>query len=284
MLASLKVKSLNTGFQLAIASAVAICLGSFIWIAGDIIVKGLASFELQFLISAPENAGRAGGIRPVLTSTLLILLIAIATTFPFALVTGLFFSGKLFRPSRLFIPLQRFVDILAGVPSVVFGLFGNTYFCNYLGMGYSILSGGLTLACMILPLAAKILQNNFLSIPSELILGGEALGLSKWTIFFRVMMPTVTPQIAAVYILCIGRALAETAALLFTSGYVMRDPTSLFDSGRTLSIHIYDLAMNISGANTNAYRTAFILILFLLVINLSAHLTVNKWRRLKHGY
>lgn len=283
MLASYRTKTLNYSYQIAGLLALFVCLGSFVWITGDIIIQGFAKFSLDFLTDSPLNAGRAGGIRPVLTSTSLILAIALITTLPFATLTGLFFSAKLFKPTALFLPLQRFVDVLAGVPSVVFGLFGNTYFSHYLGMGYSILSGGLTLACMILPLATKIIQNCFVSIPDELILSAEALGLSKWNIFRKVMLPAITPQIAAVYILCIGRALSETAALLFTSGYVMRDPSSLLDSGRTLSIHIYDLAMNVSGANVNAYRTAFVLIMFLYIINLSAHIIVKKWQKVTHG-
>ncbi|NRA65169.1 MAG: ABC transporter permease subunit [Pseudobacteriovorax sp.] len=274
---------INPCFQGVKLASVLAVVAVFIWIVGDIFWQGLPKINADFLFGTPSNAGRDGGIRPVILSTIYILAIAILATLPFATLTGLFFSEKLFPLSPIFRPLQRFVDILAGVPSVVFGLFGNTYFCNYLGMGYSILSGGLTLACMILPLAAKILQNAFSSIPNEYVSGGEALGLSKFTIFSKIMIPSVLPQVTAIYIICIGRALAETAALLFTSGYVMRDPESLFDSGRTLSIHIYDLSMNITGGNANAYKTAFVLVIMLLLINYIAHITIRKWTRLSHG-
>lgn len=256
----------------------------FIWIYYDILMESFKHLDIAFFIESPENAGRAGGIKPILMSTLLILAICLAVSFPLALGTAVVLSGQ-------FIPLGSFgrvihqaVLVLAGVPSVVFGLFGNVLFCQYLGFGYSILSGGLTLACMILPLSIKLLEDSLRSVPSETLLSSKALGLSYYSTIFRIILPSITPQLTAAFILSIGRAMAETAALLFTSGYVMREPSSIFDSGRTLSIHIFDLSMNVSGGDRNAYLTAFTLLIGLLLVNLIGHGINRTWRYFQYGH
>ena len=145
------------------------------------------------------------------------------------------------------------------MPSIVFGLFGNAFFCVALGLGFSILSGGLTLACMILPLMIRATEEGLRAVPQELRLGAAALGLGPAAVFWRLLLPVALPGLAVGLVLGMGRALAETAALLFTSGYVDRMPTSLLDSGRALSIHVYDLAMNVAGGEPRAYATALIL-------------------------
>lgn len=263
--------------------AVMIIVGFFFWITSDIFISGLRSLDLAFFTHLPENAGRSGGIRPVLTSTLLILGIAIGVSLPISLGTSLVLSRTFWREGPLTNILHQAIGILAGVPSIVFGLFGNIYFCQYLGLGYSILSGGLTLACMILPLSTKLLEESMNRISPRLMSAADALGLRKARIIRSIAIPAILPQISAAYILSIGRALAETAALLFTSGYVMRDPRSIMDSGRTLSIHIFDLSMNISGGNTNAYKTALILLGLLLAINGIGHTVTHLWRKYSYG-
>lgn len=114
------------------------------------------------------------------------------------------------------------------------------------------------------------------SAPREYRLGAAALGLSRTTTVFRLLIPAAAPALVAGLVLGMGRALAETAALLFTSGYRLRSPTSLLDSGRALSFHIYDLAMNVPGGDTNAYGTALVLVLLLLAVNALA-LWLGEW-------
>jgi phosphate transport system permease protein len=165
--------------------------------------------------------------------------------------------------------VRRSLDVLAGVPSIVFGLFGNAFFAITLGFGYSILSGGLTLACMVLPILIRTSEQAIRAVPAEYRYAAAALGMKRATILFRVVLPVATPALAAGVVLSIGRALAETAALIFTSGYVARSPESLFDSGRSLSVHIYDLAMNVPGGGSRAYATACVLVSLLLMINIA---------------
>ncbi|MEX0717415.1 MAG: phosphate ABC transporter permease PstA [Planctomycetaceae bacterium] len=285
--------------EAAVWIAPAIVAGMFLWLLGDLLARGVAAFlpreadafdfgaaiELgrnivAFLTSAPERAGRGGGIAPILVSTGLILAVCIAAALPFGLGTALFLSEFVPLRSRFGTLVRRSLDVLAGVPSIVFGLFGNALFCRLLGLRFSILSGGLTLACMVLPLLIRTAEESFRAVPISQRHAAAAAGFSQWSTVFRIVLPQAAPGLVAGLILGIGRALAETAALIFTSGYVDRMPGSLLDSGRALSIHIYDLSMNVPGGNAHAYASALVLIVLLVLINAAARWSTM---RLLHG-
>jgi phosphate transport system permease protein len=244
-----------------------IVTAGFAWIVGDLLYKGLGAIDWAFLFQAPQEAGRAGGIGPILISTGLILLVCLAVALPLALGTAILLAEYASGRGWFGRFVRRSLDVLAGVPSIVFGLFGNALFVLYLGMGYSILAGGLTLACMALPLMIRTAEQGLRAVPDEQRLGAAALGMSRVRMLVSVLLPSAAPAIGVGLVLGIGRALAETAALLFTAGYVDRVPGSLLDSGRALSIHIYDLAMNVPGGETHAYGTAVVLVSLLLLIN-----------------
>ena len=163
--------------------------------------------------------------------------------------------------------IRRSLNIIAGVPSIVMGLFGYAFFVITLQLGFSILSGALTLACMVLPLLIRSIEDSLRAIPQSYRLNAHALGLSQWRILFQILLPIASQCILLAVILSIGRAMAETAALLYTSGYVMRTPDSVMDSGRSLSVHIFDLSMNVPGGEQSAYASALTLIVLLLLIN-----------------
>ncbi len=245
-------------------------LGVFSWVVGDVGFRGLSELSIAFLLESPADAGRAGGIAPILVSTGLILLVCLAAAIPIGVGT----AALLAEFTRSDGALGRFVrtslDVLSGVPSIVFGLFGNAFFCVTLGLGFSIVSGGLTLACMVLPLVIRATEEGFRSVPDEIRQGAAALGFGRASTFAKLLLPAALPGLGVGLALGIGRALAETAALLFTSGYVDRMPTSLADSGRSLSIHIYDLAMNVTGGEPRACATALVLIAILVVTNTAA--------------
>ncbi len=230
---------------------------------------GLPGLTLEFLFTAPSAGGREGGIGPLLVSTALILAVCLAAVIPFGLGTALFLSECVDDGSPAARRLGYSLDVLAGIPSIVFGLFGYQFFAITLGLGFSILSGGLTLACMTLPLMARTSEQALRSVPLALRQSGEALALSHSGMLWRVLLPAAGPGIAAAMILSIGRALAETAVLLFTAGYVMRMPGSLLDSGRALSVHIYDLAMNVPGGMPVAAQTAVVLLILVIGLNLA---------------
>lgn len=252
----------------------------FAWVLWDIVAHGVAAVDLGYLLGPVLDAGREGGIGPILVSTGLILGVCLAVSVPVGLGAAIFLAEFTAR-SRFGGAVRRSLDLLAGVPSIVFGLFGNAFFSRILGMGFSILSGGLTLSLMVLPILIRTTEEGFRSVPDETRLGAAALSLSRGTTLFRLLLPRAVPGLVAGLVLGIGRALAETAALLFTSGYVTRMPGSLLDSGRALSVHIYDLAMNVAGGEPRAYGAALVLVGVLLVTNLAASGLARSYARRK---
>lgn len=251
----------------------------FLWIVGDLVRHGIGQLSLQFLTSEPLKAGRAGGILPIVISTLLILLVALIVAVPLGLCCAVWLAEFTRTRSALSIFVGRSLDVLASVPSIVFGLFGNALFCNLLGLGYSILAGGLTLACMVLPILIRSLEAGLRAVPNEYRLAAAALGMSRTRTVLSILLPCAVPGLIVGLVLGAGRVLAETAALLFTSGYSSRMPRGVMDSGRALSVHIYDLSMNVPGGEPNAYASALVLVAMLLVINATATWATDRWLR-----
>lgn len=257
-------------------AAVLVTMG-FGWLVFDLVVTGTGQLSWTFLFREPQDAGRAGGIGTILVSTGLVLGVCLAVALPLGIGTAAWlaeFTRSASRGARL---VRRSLDLLATVPSILFGLFGMVFFCQVLRLGFSILSGGLTLACMVLPIVIQTTYTGLRTAPDEIRLGAAALGLGRVTTIRHLLLPAAIHGVVIGVMLGIGRALAETAALLFTSGYVTRMPGSLLDSGRTLSVHIYDLAMNVPGGEPNAYATAFVLLVLLVGINLVASRLTQRW-------
>jgi phosphate transport system permease protein len=258
-------------------SAAALVTATFCWLLGDILWHGLSQISWTFLTAPPRNAGREGGIGPILVSTALILGVCLGVSVPIGVGTAVLLA-EFTTDSSLFGRLtRRSLDVLSGVPSIVFGLFGNAFFCKTLGLGFSILSGGLTLACMVLPILIRSTEEGFRAVPTGYRLSAAALGLSRTTTLFHLLLPAAVPGLLVGLVLGVGRAIAETAALIFTSGYVDRMPESLLDSGRALSIHIFDLSMNVSGGDAHAYASALVLVVLLLAINGTASWLAEHW-------
>ena len=249
----------------------------FVGLLGDLIWRGAAHLSWSFLVSGPANSGRAGGIAPILVSTLLILLVALIAAVPLGLLTAVWLTEYTRREGKLGETVRLSLDVLAGVPSIVFGLFGNAFFSVYLGLGFSILSGGLTLACMILPIFIRTSEAGLSAVTDDWRRNGAALGMSRASVLWHVLLPAAAPAVVAGIMLGIGRATAETAALIFTSGYVDRMPDSLLDSGRALAVHIYDLTMNVTGGDQAAYASALVLIVLIVAINTSAVALSDRW-------
>ena len=249
----------------------------FLWLLGDLIWQGAAHLSWSFLVSEPANSGRSGGIAPILVSTLLILLVALLAAIPLGLLTAVWLTEYTQRDGKLGDMVRLSLDVLAGVPSIVFGLFGNAFFSVYLGLGFSILSGGLTLACMILPIFIRTSEAGLAAVSNDWRRNAAALGMTRASVLWHVLLPAAAPAIVAGIMLGVGRATAETAALIFTSGYVDRMPGSLLDSGRALAVHIYDLAMNVTGGDQAAYASALVLIVLIIAINTGALALSDRW-------
>ncbi len=270
----------------AVLWTIALGIGAALaWVLLDVVrgAAGATSPWLTYLSSPPADQGASGGIASVLVSTLLLLALALAVALPLGLGTAVLLTEAATArgDSSLVSVVRLAMHVLAGTPSIVFGLFGGVLFVEVLGLGYSLAAGGLTLGCMVLPIFVRAAESSLRAVPVEWRAGAAALGLSRFACLRRVVLPAALPGIAAGLVLGIGRALAETAALLFTAGAVLRMPSSIGDSGRSLSVHIYELSMFVPGGEAAAYRAAAVLVALLLALNLGAAAIVRIGQR--HG-
>lgn len=266
------------GAAVAVWTAAGGITAVFLWLLSDIAGQGAGRLSWDFVFTLPRDAGREGGLSSILVSTGLILAVCMGASIPLGIGTAVLLAEV--AVDGLFARIvRRSLDVLAGVPSIVFGLFGNAFFSKVLGMGFSILSGGLTLACMVLPVLIRAAEEGLRSAPAEYRLGAAALGISRTSTLLHLLLPAALPGLMAGFILGLGRATAETAALVFTSGYVDRMPGSLLDSGRALTVHIYDLSMNVPGGDRSACGAALVLIGLLFAVNTAAWAWASRWRR-----
>lgn len=254
-----------------------------VWPLVVVVGKGLQALSIAFLLAVPADAGRSGGIAPILVSTLAIVTVSLATALPMAFAIAVLLTEACDPAGRVATLMRASLDVLAGVPSVVFGLFGLSFFCRQLGLGYSIAAGGLTLGCMILPTLARAMTRALEVASDAHRPGGAALGLSRQAVLWNVTVPVALPGICAGIVLAMTRALAETAVLLFTSGYSDRMPGSILDSGRSISVHIYELSTNVPGGSFNAYGSALALLLLLAVLSLCVHAAMTWMHRRMTG-
>ncbi len=256
----------------------------FSWLIWDLIRLGLPLLTWEFLTGEVKDAGRAGGIGPLFVSTIWILFCCLALVIPLGTGCALWLSEFVRRGSTVARLVTGSVDLLASVPSIVFGLFGMVFFGQILGLGFSILSGGLTLACMILPILVRTTLTALESLPADLRPAAAALGLTRTTAVVKILLPAALPGIVVGITLGIGRALSETAALIFTSGYSTRMPESFYDSGRALSVHIYDLALNVANGAPMASSSALVLLALILIVNTAAVALSEHWLRRRSSF
>ncbi|MDI6896410.1 phosphate ABC transporter permease PstA [Methanocella conradii] len=244
-------------------------------IIGYVLWNGLSVVSLSFLIETPSNMGRSGGIYPMILGTLYITAIAIVVSTPLSVGAAIYMAE--YAGENRLTSLVRFgADSLAGIPSIMFGMFGYLFFVLYMGMGFSLLAGGLTLALMGLPIILRVSEEAIKAVPESYRLGSLALGASKWQTIYKVVLPTAFPGIVTGVMLGMGRAIGETAAVMFTAGTVAKVPWSLFSSARTMTLHIYLLTMeNIS--IKNAYGTAAVLVIMILAITLASNLLTRRY-------
>jgi len=240
----------------------------------NVSVAGLPQVTLTFLLQEPQDMGRAGGIFSTIIATLYITLVAIVLATPLGVGTAIYLTE--YTREGWVTQLIRFgAECLAGVPSIILGLFGFVLFVMKLKLGWSVLSGGLSLAIMVLPTIIRTSEEAIKAVPPVYRLVCYSLGLSKWQGITRVVLPSAIPGITTGIMLSVGRSLGETAVLLFTAGAALRTPTSLLDSGRTMAVHFYILARE-GLSMPNAYGTAAILMVSILGINIGAY-SLMQW-------
>ena len=240
-----------------------------IFIVVFVLEKGLPVISLDFLFSDSRDMGRAGGIFPTLIGTIVLPLLAIIIATPLGISTSVYLT-EYTRESRVTEIIRFGTDCLAGIPSIIFGLFGFIFFVTTLGMGWSILSGGLTLAFMILPTIIRTSEEAIKAVPKSYREVSFSLGATRWQTVRKAILPNALPGILTGIMLGIGRSIGETAAVIFTAGSSLRLPSSIFDSTRTMAVHFYILARE-GLSSENAYGTAATLIITVLLVNLSAY-------------
>ena len=240
-----------------------------------ILSKGIPHITWQFLTQIPSDMGRSGGILSTIVGTLSVTLVAIIVATPLGVGTA-FYLTEYTRESTITKIIRFSAESLAGIPSIVYGLFGFIFFVIYLKLGWSILSGGLTLAVMILPTIIRTSEEAIRTVPPMYREVSFSLGGTKWQTMIKVLIPSALPGIATGIILGIGRCVAETAAVILTAGSALRMPISLFSPARTMAVHFYILASE-GISLEKAFATAALLIILILLINIGANVLVNKF-------
>jgi phosphate transport system permease protein len=243
-------------------------------IIGIILVRGLPTVSIAFLTGVPEDLGRAGGILPTIIGTVVLGFVALIIATPLGVGSAIYLTE--YTRETLLTRVIRFgTESLAGVPSIIFGLFGFIFFVDVLKMGWSILAGGLTLALMVLPTIIRTAEEAILTVPLSYRETGYSLGATRWEMVTTTVMPSAMPGILTGVILAFGRAVSETAAVIFTAGTALNMPTSLYSPVRTMAVHFYILA--VEGISLEmAYATGAVLIITVLIINVVANALVRR--------
>jgi phosphate transport system permease protein len=256
-------------------------LAVMVLILWQILREGVPLLTPHFFLESPRQMGRTGGIFSIIIGTLLITAVAVVIATPLGVGTAVFLR-EYTRDSKISRIIRFGTDCLAGVPSIIFGLFGFVFFVIFLRMGWSILSGGLTLATMVLPTIICTAEEAIKAIPYSYREVSFALGGTRWQTVKKVILPNALPGIFTGILLGVGRSVGETAAIILTSGSSFLMPTSLFSPIRTMSIHFFILARE--GISMEmAYATGAALILLILLINTFANWMLHRYVRKLEG-
>lgn len=240
-----------------------------------ILYHGLPQVSWEFLSGSPRSMGREGGILPMIVATLLVTGLAVLIAAPVGVGTAIYLT-EYTRENRLTRVIRFGADCLAGIPSIIFGLFGFVFFGITLGMGFSVLSGSLTLAIMVLPTIIRTSEEAIRAVPASYRDVSFGLGSTRWQMVTRVVLRSALPGIGTGVVLSVGRSISETAAVMLTAGSALNLPQTLMDPSRTLALHFY--IMSREGISMEkAYATATILILAILAINLVAYWLMHRF-------
>ena len=219
---------------------------------------------------------------PALINTLLMTAATLIVAVPLGIFPAIYLVEYARKGNKLVRVVRVTAETLTGIPSIVYGLFGMLFFVGYCKWGYSLLSGALTLAIMVLPVIMRTTEEALLAVPDSFREGSFGLGAGKLRTVFHVVLPSAVPGILSGVILATGRIVGETAALIYTAGTIAKVPGSLFDSARTLSVHMYNLSKE--GLHTDeSYATAVVLLVLVILINMFSSSMAKRIGKDKHG-
>jgi phosphate transport system permease protein len=247
-----------------------------------VLVQGLPQLTLDLLITPPEGGlSGEGGISTTIVSTLYLIVLTLVILIPFGTGAAIYLAE--YARDNIFTKIIRYsVDTLAGVPSIVFGLFGFAVFVTILHFRFSILSGALTLVCLLLPTLIRTAEEAIKAVPRGYKEASLAMGATKWQTIRHIILPAAMPGIVTGIILCVGRAVGETACLYVTMGGSAAMPTSLLSGGRTMALHLFYLAME-TNAFAKAMATGIVLIIIIVIINAITNFVTRKFQERMGG-
>jgi phosphate transport system permease protein len=259
------------GFALLSLVAIIVVL-PILWLVGYIVVQGAPAISVNFVLAAPRDGLRAGGVGPAIVGTLLLTLGTAIFAVPLGVAVAIYLAE--YARDTLFTRLIRLAIInLAGVPSVVYGLFGVGLFVIFLHFGKSILAGSLTLAIMTLPVIISTAEEALRAVPQSFRIVSFSLGGTQWQTIRRVVLPQALPGVLTGIILGLERAAGETAPILFTVAAVSLPqlPHSIFDQTMALPYHLFVISTQVPGMSIQVqYGTALVLLVFVLSMNVLA--------------
>lgn len=256
-----------------------VTLGAFItflslaMIVIDVFVKGIPHLTADMF--AWKYSSDNLSMMPSIINTLMMVALALAIAGPIGIISAIYLNEYASKNSKIKKPVRLTTQTLAGIPSIIYGLFGNLFFVTFLGWKYSILAGACTLAIMILPTIMTSTEEALMSVPNSQREASYGLGAMKLRTIFNIILPSAIPGILSGVVLAVGRIIGETAALLYTAGSAARISKNVMSSGRTIAIHMYMLSSE--GLHKNqAYATGVVLLLLVLVINRVSTILANK--------
>lgn len=263
-------------FKMQAATTASKVLGITVWLAAGVNILSLVSLigyilaqgipYLGWELFALEYTTQNVSLFPALVDTILMVVVALSLAAPIGIGAAIYFVEYAKKGNKFVSIMDMTTDTLAGIPSVVYGLFGLLFFVIYLQMGYSLLAGACTVAIMILPVIIRTTEEALQAVPISYREGSYALGANKLRTVLVVVLPAAVPGILAGIILSIGRIMGETAALVYTAGTVAQLPEDLFSSGRSLAVHLYVLASE-GLFMEQAFATAVVLVIITVIIN-----------------
>ncbi len=250
-------------------------------VVGYIVVQGLAAISWEFLTDFPSNGMKEGGILPAIVGTVLLTFGTAIASIPFALGAAIYLA-EYARDTSLTRTIRLAIINLAGIPSVVYGLFGLGMFVLFLGFGASIVAGSLTLGLMTMPVVISTAEEALLTVPQRFRVVSRSLGASRWQTVRHVVLPNALPGILTGVILGLERAAGETAPILFTAAafYLPQLPQSPFSPTMALPYHLYVISTQVPGMPLEVqYGTALVLLVLVLGLNLVATVLRSRFRR-----
>ena len=267
--------------------ATVIVIGILFSLLAFLVWKGIRVISWEFLTDIPRNGMTKGGILPAIVGTICLTIFSILIAFPIGLLSAIYLL-EYSKSGRLLKFIDMMTNTLAGIPSIIFGLFGMAVFVNFFGFGDSLIAGSLTLAVLVLPIMIRTSEEALASVPNELKLASIGMGATRLQTIFHICLPFAFPRIITGLILAMGRVSGETAPILFTVAayYMPHLPTSMFDQVMALPYHLYVLTtsgVNISESRPMAFGTALVLLMLVFILNSLAVVLRNYYQK-KHRY